>query len=79
LATSPIPQGGPPQQGPPSPPANTGQVLQLVAVLTQASNKLAEVFPAASPMKDAIQDQLQQVQQKINETQSPAQPPAPPQ
>lgn len=82
MATSPTPQpqAGPPSQGGGSPAggSNQGQVLQLIAVITKASDALAQVFPAASPMKDAIQDQLQQVQSKINQTQSPSQPQAPP-
>jgi hypothetical protein len=80
MATSPnpAPQAGPPPGGPSAGGSNQGQVLQLIAVITKASDALAQVFPAASPMKDAIQDQLQQVQSKINQTQSPSQPQAPP-
>jgi hypothetical protein len=76
----PQPQGAPPPGGaPPSGGASpTGQILQLVAIIDKASSQLAKVFPAASPMSDAIQNQLQAIQQKITETQSPSQPQAPP-
>lgn len=80
----PVPQGAPPPGGAPqgSPQgggsAPTGQVLQLVAIIDKASAQLAKVFPAASPMSDAIQNQLQAIQQKMTETQSPNQPQAPP-
>ena len=82
MASSPMPQpqGAPsPQgQGAPVSPTPTGQVLQLVAIIDKASSQLAKVFPAASPMSDAIQNQLQAIQQKMTETQSPNQPQAPP-
>lgn len=53
-------------------------VLQLVALISKASDQLAQVFPAAAPMAEEIQNQLRLAQQKMSETMSPAQPAAPP-
>jgi len=75
------PPGAPPQGGAPSGASgmsSTGQVLQLIAIISKASDQLSKVFPAAAPMADAIQNQLRMAQQKIAETQSQAQPQAPP-
>ena len=72
----PMPQGGPP--GPPQGAPPTGQVLQLVAVITKASDALAKVFPASAEDVSEIQNRMQKIQQKITETQTPTQPQAPP-
>jgi hypothetical protein len=80
MATPPqvAPQAAPPPQGGGGSATPTGQILQLVAIISKASDQLAKVFPASTPMSSAIQDQLQQIQSKISETQSPQQPQAPP-
>lgn len=86
MAAAPIPQpqGGAPPSSPPtaSPQGNSPNggpaVLQLVALISKASDQLAQVFPAASPMAEEIQNQLRLAQQKMAETMSPQQPAAPP-
>lgn len=81
MAAAPIPppQSTPPTAAPAGNSPNGGPaVLQLVALITKASQQLAEVFPAGSPMVDEIQNQLQLVQQKMAETMSSQQPAAPP-
>jgi hypothetical protein len=83
-APTPQPQGGQPPSSPPtaSPQGNQPQggpaVLQLVALISKASDQLAQVFPAAAPMAEEIQNQLRLAQQKMTETMSPQQPAAPP-
>lgn len=81
MASSPTPdpQAGAPQ-GAPGGGSATPQpaVLQLVAVITRASDALAKSFPAASPMVEEIQNQLRMVQAKMSETMTPSQPQAPP-
>lgn len=72
------PQGAPPQQGGASSGASQGQVIQLISMITKASQALGQIFPASSPMVSAIQDQVQQIQSKVAETQRPQQPQAPP-
>jgi hypothetical protein len=75
----PMPQGGPPQGGPPAgAQQQAGQIIQLMQIISQASSKLGEIFPAGAPMTNAIQNQLQQIQSKVAETQRPTQPQAPP-
>lgn len=69
----PVPQGAPAPSG-----ASQGQVVQLIAVISKASQALGQVFPPASPMVSAIQNQVQQIQSKVAETQRPTQPQAPP-
>lgn len=85
MAAAPIPQ--PPQGAPTAPPTASPQgnspnggpaVLQLVKIIDSAAMKLAQVFPAASPMAEEIQNQLRLAQQKMAETMSPQQPAAPP-
>jgi hypothetical protein len=81
MASAPIPQ---PQAAPPTaaPAGNTPQggpaVLQLVALISKASDQLAQVFPAGSPEAEEIQNQLRLIQQKMTQTMSPQQPAAPP-
>lgn len=55
-----------------------GKVLQLIDIISKASDALGQVFPASSPMVSAIKDQVQQIQSKVSETQKPSQPQAPP-
>lgn len=82
MAAAPTPQPG--QGAPPTAPPAGNQptggpaVLQLVALISKASDQLAKVFPASSPMTEEIQNQLQLIQQKMTETTSPTQPQAPP-
>lgn len=82
---NPAPQGGgAPPSTPPTPSAAGNQspggpaVLQLVALISKASDQLAKVFPGGSPMVEEIQQQLRLIQQKMSQTMSPQQPAAPP-
>ena len=81
MATTPqpVPQGAPPTGGAPAGASGGGpQVMQLIAVITKASQALAQVFPAATPDTEVITSALQKVMAKVNETTKPAQPQAPP-
>ena len=77
--TQPMPdQGVPPQGGAPSGASGgqqggatpAGAALQLVAIITRASDQLKNLFPAAAPMADEIQNQLRLIQSKMSQTQS---------
>jgi len=87
MAAAPIsqPAGGAPPSSPPTAAPGAGNspqggpaVLQLVALISKASDQLAQVFPGGAPEAEEIQNQLSLVQQKMAATTSPTQPAAPP-
>jgi hypothetical protein len=86
MAAAPTPQPqAPPPSAPPQAAPGAGNspnggpaVLQLVALISKASDQLASVFAAGAPMVEEIQNQLSLIQQKMAETTSPQQPAAPP-
>lgn len=80
--------GGPPPPGPAAPGTTSPglmaggapppAVIQLVALISDAIQRLGQTFPPALPMINQIGDLLDQIQAKVNATQAPTQPQAPP-